>query len=46
MVAIALLGALLVLRRGGGAAAIPLLGSIALGAQRYCPLCSRHTMVG
>ena len=37
MVAIALLGALLVLRRGGGAAAIPLLGSIALGAQRLLP---------
>lgn len=37
MVAIALLGAMLVLRRGGGAAAIPLLGSIALGAQRLLP---------
>ena len=37
MVAIALLGALLVSDRGSGAAVIPLLGSLALGAQRLLP---------
>jgi ABC-type multidrug transport system fused ATPase/permease subunit len=37
MVAIALLGALLVLQRGSGAAVIPLLGALALGAQRLLP---------
>jgi len=37
MVAIALLGGLLVLHRGSGAAVIPLLGAWALGAQRLLP---------
>ena len=37
MVGIALLGGLLVLQRGGGAAVIPLLGALALGAQRLLP---------
>ena len=37
MVAIALLGGLLVLQRGSGAAVIPLLGALALGAQRLLP---------
>lgn len=37
MVVIALLGLLLVLQRGSGAAVIPLLGSLALGAQRLLP---------
>jgi ATP-binding cassette subfamily B protein len=37
MVGIALLGALLVLQRGNGAAVIPLLGVLALGAQRLLP---------
>ena len=37
MVAIALLGSLLVLQRGSGAAVIPLLGALALGAQRILP---------
>ena len=37
MVAIALLGGLLVLHRGSGAAVIPLLGALALGAQRLLP---------
>jgi len=36
-VAIALLGGLLVFQRGSGAAVIPLLGTIALGAQRLLP---------
>jgi ATP-binding cassette, subfamily B, bacterial PglK len=36
-VAIALLGGLLVLQRGSGAAVIPLLGALALGAQRLLP---------
>ena len=37
MVAIALLGGLLVLQNGSGAAVIPLLGALALGAQRLLP---------
>ena len=37
MLAIALMGGLLVLQRGSGAAVIPLLGSLALGAQRLLP---------
>jgi ATP-binding cassette, subfamily B, bacterial PglK len=37
MVAIALLGGLLVLQRGAGGAVIPLLGALALGAQRLLP---------
>ena len=37
MVAIALLGCLLVLQRGSGMAVIPLLGVLALGAQRLLP---------
>lgn len=37
MVAIALIGGLLVLERGGGTAVIPLLGALALGAQRLLP---------
>jgi len=37
MVAIALLGGLLVLQRGSGSAVIPLLGALALGAQRLLP---------
>jgi ABC-type multidrug transport system fused ATPase/permease subunit len=37
MVAIALLGGLLVLQRGSSAAVIPLLGALALGAQRLLP---------
>lgn len=37
MVAIALLGGLLVSKRGGGSAVIPLLGALALGAQRLLP---------
>ncbi|MDA7434757.1 ABC transporter ATP-binding protein/permease [Synechococcus sp. AH-601-J22] len=37
MVAIALLGGFLVLQRGSGAAVIPLLGALALGAQRLLP---------
>lgn len=37
LVGIAILGGLLVLQKGSGAAAIPLLGSLALGAQRLLP---------
>ena len=37
IVAIALLGGLLVVQRGSGAAVIPLLGALALGAQRLLP---------
>ena len=37
MIAIALLGGLLVFQRGSGAAVIPLLGALALGAQRLLP---------
>ena len=37
MVAIALLGSVLVLQRGSGAAVVPLLGALALGAQRLLP---------
>ena len=37
MVAIALLGGLLVLQRGSSASVIPLLGALALGAQRLLP---------
>jgi ATP-binding cassette subfamily B protein len=37
MVAIALLGGVLVLQRGSGAAVVPLLGALALGAQRLLP---------
>lgn len=37
MVAIALLGGILVVQRGSGAAVIPLLGALALGAQRMLP---------
>ena len=37
MVAIALLGGILVVQRGSGSAVIPLLGAIALGAQRLLP---------
>ena len=37
MVSIALIGGLLVLDRGSGAAVIPLLGALALGAQRLLP---------
>jgi ATP-binding cassette subfamily B protein len=37
LVAIALLGGLLVLQRGTGGAVIPLLGALALGAQRLLP---------
>ena len=37
IVAIALLGGLLLLQRGSGAAVIPLLGALALGAQRLLP---------
>ena len=37
MVGIALLGGLFVLQRGSGAAVIPLLGALALGAQRLLP---------
>ncbi len=37
LVAIAVLGGLLVLQRGSGAAVIPLLGALALGAQRLLP---------
>ena len=46
MVAIALVGGLLVLRRGSSASVIPLLGALALGAQRCCLPCSRFTEVG
>lgn len=38
LVAIALLGGLLVLQRGSGAAVIPLLGALALGGQRLLPV--------
>lgn len=37
MVAIAVLGALLALQRGSGASVIPLLGALAMGAQRLLP---------
>ncbi len=37
LLAIAVLGGLLVLQRGSGAAVIPLLGALALGAQRLLP---------
>jgi len=37
MVALALIGAVLVLQRGNGAAVVPLLGAIAMGAQRLLP---------
>ena len=37
MVSIALLGGLLVLQRGSGAGVLPLLGALALGAQRLLP---------
>ena len=37
LVAIALFGGLMVLRQGSGSAVIPLLGSLALGAQRLLP---------
>lgn len=37
MVAISLLGCLLVVQRGSGASVIPLLGALALGAQRLLP---------
>jgi len=37
MVAIALLGGLLVMQRGSGVAVVPLLGALALGAQRLLP---------
>ena len=37
MMSIALLGALLVIQRGSGATVIPLLGTLALGAQRLLP---------
>lgn len=37
MVSIALLGGFLVMQRGSGAASIPLLGAMALGAQRLLP---------
>ena len=37
LVAIALLGGLLVLQQGAGASVIPLLGALALGAQRLLP---------
>lgn len=37
LVAIAVLGGLLVLQRGSGAAVVPLLGALALGAQRLLP---------
>ncbi len=37
LVAIAVLGGLLVLQRGSGASVIPLLGALALGAQRLLP---------
>jgi ATP-binding cassette, subfamily B, bacterial PglK len=37
LVAIAMLGGLLMLQRGSGAAVIPLLGALALGAQRLLP---------
>ena len=37
LVVIALLGALLVLQRGGGSGVIPILGALALGAQRLLP---------
>ena len=37
LVAIALLGSLLVLQKGSGSAVIPLLGALALGAQRLLP---------
>ena len=37
MVGIALLGGILVLQRGSGTAVIPLLGALALGAQRLLP---------
>jgi ABC-type multidrug transport system fused ATPase/permease subunit len=37
LVAIAVLGGLLLLQRGSGAAVIPLLGALALGAQRLLP---------
>ena len=37
LVAISILGGLLVMQRGSGAAAIPLLGALALGAQRLLP---------
>jgi ATP-binding cassette subfamily B protein len=37
LVVIAFLGCLLVLQRGGGTAVIPLLGALALGAQRLLP---------
>ncbi|MDB4659639.1 ABC transporter ATP-binding protein/permease [Synechococcus sp. AH-551-C10] len=40
-VAIALLGGLLVVQRGSGAAVIPLLGAMALGAQRLLPAMQR-----
>ena len=46
MVGIALLGGLLVMQRGTGPAVIPLLGTLALGAQRCCLLYSRFTEVG
>jgi len=38
LVVIAVLGALLVLQRGSGAAVIPLLGALALGGQRLLPV--------
>lgn len=37
LIAIAILGGLLVLQRGSGASVIPLLGALALGAQRLLP---------
>jgi ABC-type multidrug transport system fused ATPase/permease subunit len=37
LVAIALVGGLMILQRGSGAAVIPLLGALALGAQRMLP---------
>ena len=37
LITIALFGGLMVMRQGSGAAAIPLLGSLALGAQRLLP---------
>ena len=42
LVAIALLGGLLITRQGPSVAVIPLLGALALGAQRLCQLCSRY----
>lgn len=37
LIAIAIIGAFLVLQRGGGVSVIPLLGALALGAQRLLP---------